>query len=336
MPPSPLRPIPGARPGSPVGVFVNPHMFPGIEDARDSPDLWNKNWEEFYQLYPFLVEPLSALAIACTRKTLDGSDPNQNEDMYNYLVEYRSTCEIRHRIGAKAAEAFAQDDLEEKWMSASAATRRRHALIAMASAASQARYLNDARSYCPDIMHTEYLGTNGQVLLDLLKAIIPNDISPVPRELHHFPERTWDALRRQHAREPTITPIERSTLVEVLLYRTKLIYLVAEGMLDSLFGRPLPQVLVHKHHAFRSEADKKSKNEKLKGEMRILYGEDRADMIFQHELAFNQERRNEEKFACDGCGKEQGEGEKFLRCSKCWKGMQREVCYCSRDCQTKD
>ncbi|KAI0341118.1 hypothetical protein BDW22DRAFT_1430272 [Trametopsis cervina] len=333
LPPPPVPSVP------PSVILINPHMFPGIEDARDSPSIWNTHWEGFYRSYPYLIEPRNALDLACAHKKLDGTAHSSNPsggDRYGYVREYESTCEIRHRVGAKAAEAFAQDDLEERWVAAPASTRRRHALVAMAGIAAQAKYLNIARCYCADILHTEFLGNNGKVLLTMLKLIIPNDISVVPTELYDFAERRWDALRAQFARDANAPNFEKSVLSEVLLHRTKLIYLVAEAMLDSFYGRPLQQVTIRKQHDFRTKTEKKTHKDMLQRQMRTVYGMQQGDRLYKHELAATREQRSEAKITCETCGKAKEEGDKMSRCAKCWRTIQREVFYCSKECQTND
>lgn len=258
------------------------------------------------------------------------------------------TCEIQHRIGWKFSIALGEEDFENTWMATDVSTRKEHALRALANACSLANNLNTSRVNCADVLRVNHLGQDGRVLLDLLKAITPDDLSTPPKEPHYIPARPWDALKAQQERSSRTTELEKYALQDLLLLRTKLICeyltsilcfalahksgvdLVAEGMIDSFFGRKLPSVTVQKQHDPRTKVERTEDMKRLTSQMKALYGRQEGLARVREDTEAFQDRKALRGRECTHCRKHEKEDEKFQRCKKCWDNLQREVMYCCR------
>ncbi|KAK7462259.1 hypothetical protein VKT23_007860 [Stygiomarasmius scandens] len=323
-----------------VPFVITSDTFPKVQDALSKPEKWNSGWETFYRTKSPFIDPFNSFQIALAEnqkhsatKGHPGTISSQN--MYDYTLLHSSTCEIQHRIGVKTIDALSGADFERRWVEGTdAVTRKKHALRALSNAGSLARNLNLARLYSLDILRVEYLGGDGQVLIDLLKAITPDDISVVPKEPYYFPEKTWDGLLAE--KEGGSNEFEKYTVKEVLILRTKLIYLVVEGMMDSFLDKPLPTVLVQKVRNQRSPSERRGDNGQFWKEMKMMWGEQEGKGKGREELNAWKDRKSRRGIQCHNCQKEEKEGEKFSHCSKCWQDVQRDVRYCSKECQRQD
>ncbi|KAI0094203.1 hypothetical protein BDY19DRAFT_911724 [Irpex rosettiformis] len=192
-----------------------------------------------------------------------------------------------------------------------------------------------ARAYSSDVLRLDYLSRDGEVVLRLLREVVPQDISVTPKEPHWIRCQEWDVESQRVERDAEMTEEEKGDLLEVLVLRTKLIYLVLEGIIDSFFGRPLPQVTVSKERDRRPKEAKVDELRKTKEEYRLLYG-GAGQAKLREELAALEERKSRREVTCGNCERVQEEGERFMRCKKCWDSLQRNVTYCGKDCQTAD
>ena len=72
-----------------------------------------------------------------------------------------------------------QHDFEGKWMAASVDERKKHALVGLSNGCGIAQNLNTSRMYCSKELRLEHLSTNGRVVIDLLTAIAPENLTVV-------------------------------------------------------------------------------------------------------------------------------------------------------------
>ena len=107
--------------------------------------------------------------------------------------------------------------------------------------------------------------------------------------------------------------------------------LVLEGIVDSFYGRPLPKVTVFKTRDRRPREVRKEELRKLGEEYKYLYGED-GQARLREDLAALDERKSHRQTVCSNsnCRRTQDEGEKFMRCGKCWTLTQRTIMYCGK------
>ncbi|KAK0444953.1 uncharacterized protein EV420DRAFT_1648677 [Desarmillaria tabescens] len=234
---------------------------------------------------------------------------------FEYSRLLQNTLGLRFDIGVEAVDLLLYHDLESKWLAATRATRRQHALVGLSEAGAIARNLNEARRFTGDILTLENLSKEGHTLIDLLKAIIPDDISVLPKTPCHFPNAAWDSLREE--RQKNGTEFEKLWLAEAHMLRSKLIYHVVQL-----------RNLGHSPHAQMDSVEKELKKK--------LYGGKAAKEMWKDDKAAWKDRTSRRANSCTNCLKKEEEGQKFPHCSKCWTALKRDVPYCSRECQTAD
>ncbi|KAI0094210.1 hypothetical protein BDY19DRAFT_9604 [Irpex rosettiformis] len=329
------------HPREKTAILVTPDTYPKVELALSNPSQWNDAWENLYASSPVLVHPNHILSMTRTmrlnHKAHEGSLDN-HQDKYRDTVNYKSTCEIQLRLGVKIVNTFTIDDFELCWGALmSVSQRREHVLKALVNAGAQAKNLNLARAYCADILRVDYLSTDGEVVLDLLRELVPQDISVTPAEPYWVcRSKEWEEVREKFVGGVQVVEEEdRGDLIEVLVLRTKLIYFVLEGIVDSFLGHSLPRVTVHKERDRRAKEVKLDDHRRLADEYKKLYGEAGQEKL-RKDLAAMEERKSRREVHCTNCQRTQREGERFMRCKKCWDGIQRNVMYCGKTCQVTD
>ncbi|THV02727.1 hypothetical protein K435DRAFT_836239 [Dendrothele bispora CBS 962.96] len=320
-------------------IAIPPDAFPKVQDASTKPEQWNTEWENLFLSKSFLVDPqinfrLTVIQQQARSVKVGVEGPISADDMYSFVILHESTCEIQHRIGIKTINAFSKKDFEKRWLDVGVDVRRKHALRALANGCSLARNLNQARAYSFDILRVDHLSQNGKVLIDLLKAITPDDISVVLKDPYYFPEKTWDALKAEQERGNN--ELEKYALREILILRTKLIYLVVEGMMDSFLDEALPTVVVQKNRDQRSASEKQEAVRANVNMMKLVYGEREGKARARAEFEAYKDRKSRRGILCTNCEVPESDGQKFQRCKKCWDLVGRDIPYCSKDCQVKD
>jgi hypothetical protein len=99
---------------------------------------------------------------------------------------------------------------------------KKHVLLALSRTCSAANNLHEARKYCATELNLAYLTENGRNFIDLLKVIIPEDLSAPPSSLSYFSHPDWDTLRDLHEKSNP-SDLEELVYHRMLLLRTKLI-----------------------------------------------------------------------------------------------------------------
>ncbi|KAJ6573485.1 hypothetical protein DFH09DRAFT_1151945 [Mycena vulgaris] len=306
---------------------------PMMQDALRQPEKWNSDWEKITltveRVSPSDLVHSAAMQLAMAPDSLDSS-----------LLEYQgllgALCSVQVWLTQEALLYFARNDLEAKWMGASAELRGKHILIGLSNACSIAKNLHDARVYCGRELRLSRLRGEGRVLLDLLKAVMTEDILKVPEKPKYVPHPGWDAISDAQSRSAP-SDVEKLTLGNILVLRNKLICHIIHFTIRSFLGLELPKITVKKHRkkniaeTFPSQAVSKDIMEKL-------LGHDGARAAAKDNKDAWKDRKSKRKECCSytGCGKANDGDANFPRCKKCWDGMQREVVYCSVDCQRAD
>ena len=199
----------------PPNTIVFSAELPKTHNALSQPEEWNGQWEMLCQ-NPALNASMCLLAKI---QATTGDD----EEYASFSSLFATTCEVQSRIGRCATVCFAHRDFEARWTQTTVETRRKHALIALSEACSMARNLNDARLYCGDVLTLNHLCEDPRVLIDLVKSIIPEDITVTPKMPAYMLNDEWKTLREQGEKNTRRTAHERLCLEEILILRTKLI-----------------------------------------------------------------------------------------------------------------
>ncbi|KAK0232916.1 hypothetical protein IW262DRAFT_1290107 [Armillaria fumosa] len=299
--------------------------LPRTQHALSKPEEWNISWEHLCN--SGLLSPPICLDIALK---MEPRDTGAMAFEYSRLLQ--NTLGLRFDIGREGVDALLYENLESKWLAATPAIRRQHALVGLSEAGAIARNLNEARRFTGDILTLDNLSKEGRVLVGLLKAIIPDDISVLPKTPCHFPNPTWDSLRE--ARQNSGTEYEKLWLAEAQMLRSKLIYHVVQCTYLSFLGKPRPKITVVKNlgHTPLARPQMHPLDKELK---KKIYGGKAAKEMWKDDKVAFKDRVSRRINSCTNCLKKE-EGEKFPHCSKCWTTLKRDVPYCSRECQTAD
>ncbi|KIY73880.1 hypothetical protein CYLTODRAFT_485025 [Cylindrobasidium torrendii FP15055 ss-10] len=292
-------------------VSLSGGQMPQREKAISQPEAWDQEWEKLFEagVLSNLETNFQGL-VGITKKI----GPEQTHESYKIFL--LSTCAIQQRIAALGVRDGVQ--IEMRWRMATPATRRKHALIGLASACSLTHNLHNARAYCAAELRLQHLHQTPLVLLDLFKAI-----NPGPKYLQHPPDKPyfvpntdWDAFALKH--ENDSSKAENITFSAMLILRTKLIYLVVEAIFLSLLGRELPKV---------------SGSQDPMAQIReIVMGEVAKPTFVEDEEAYNARIAKRVVLFCQQCGKVQPPNVKFNYCPPCRK-VGRDHLYCSKKCQ---
>lgn len=301
-------------------------QMPKMEKAMSQPEAWDQEWEKLFEIGVLSNLDTNFEGLVDMTKRIG------TEQTYeSYRIFLLSTCAIQQRIGALGLRDGVQ--IEMRWRMASPATRRKHVLIGLASMCSLARNLHDARAYCATELRLNYLHQTPTVLLDLFKAINPGPkyIQRPPDKPYFIPNKDWDAFALKHEKDSS--EAEKITFSEMLMLRTKLIYLVVEAVFLSLLGRELPDIQIQKVRG--SQKDKPSWQNPMAKLREVVMGEEAAKPTFvEDEEAYNARIAKHVVF-CQHCGEIRPPNGKYNQCSPCSK-VGRDHPYCSPKCQKRD
>lgn len=190
--------------------------YPGTQDALSKPEEWNSSWERLYTAG--LLSPQINLEVALKNERFKFTT---GELAFQYSALLQMTLQLLSGLGKDGVSSLLNDNLESKWLAATPAVRRKYALIGLSEACSIARNLNEARRFTGDVLTLDNLSKDGRSFIDLLKSIIPDDISVHPKTLYYIPNPAWDSFLE--ARQNSGTEFEKLWLAEAQLLRTKLI-----------------------------------------------------------------------------------------------------------------
>ncbi|KAJ7596365.1 hypothetical protein C8J56DRAFT_286907 [Mycena floridula] len=305
--------------------------LPKTQDCLVKPEIWNTQWEELYARRVFPPEFIYQHELREVSRQPAGRDPH-----YEYSELLKNTCGVRYDLGYRFV-VFDDENFEKRWTGASVEVRRKHALIALSEACAIARYLNDARASCAGELTLANLSENGQVVVNMIKAMMPDDLSQVPDTPYFFPNKAWDAFEaKQKKSQPN--EVQRISLARILALRTKLIYHVLFYIFMSFLGKELPKVHVRKHRTPKDVPKHAEPDQLQKKLQEAMLGRDGAKQQRKEDKIAWKDRMQQRRIGCSlpGCNNYEPEGQKFMRCGKCWKEVQRDVTYCSKECQVKD
>ncbi|KAF8911929.1 hypothetical protein CPB85DRAFT_639535 [Mucidula mucida] len=202
----------------------------------------------------------------------------------------------------------------------------------MSTVCSKASNLNDARGSCGDYVRLEKLSGEPATFLDLFKSLILDDLTKVPGTPRYIPPAEWDKYSAKI--EKSGTEMEKISMKYLIILRTKLIYMVLEFSFLSFLGEPLPDLTVAKHRG-GPEPDNTTgiPLEVLKKMRELNLGKQQSKKVIKEDKIAQKARASKREVICTGCPKRQGPGESFQQCQRCKERMDRDIPYCSRECQ---
>ncbi|KAJ7455747.1 hypothetical protein FB451DRAFT_1564787 [Mycena latifolia] len=288
---------------------------PEIEDVLRDTAKWNADWERVNQagFTPMAWYHRALHDEKYTSKAL------LDARYAGYPVLVRQTLDLQ--IGLiQDVYGFRHLEFDEKWLRADPVVREKHVFVGFTTSCSAAHNLHFARRLCPTELSVPRLIQHGKYLIDLLKAIIPEDLTARPTQVKHFAHPDWDALLEYHEKSKP-SDVDKLCYQEMLILRTKLICHVLHSTFRSFLGFGVNVIKLSKAHSL----DKKLKSPE---NYKTLVP---PGAKFTRTGCHSKTCRNGMYRAVD-LPKEQ----QFLRCGQCWNTLQREVKYCSRECQKED
>ncbi|KAJ7035902.1 hypothetical protein C8F04DRAFT_1233408 [Mycena alexandri] len=309
-------------------------MIPQMQDALKQPERWNSEWENTIRNMERRFTPsalVNSLALTFAAQPL-----RRDASLREHQAILSNLCRTQAILTATAGTYFAGANLEERWMKASPDLRGKHILIGLSSACSIARNLHDARVYCGRELTLSHLRSDGRAVLELLKAVLLPEVA-MPEEPKLLPHPAWDAFAAAQARGSP-NDSEKYALASILTLRTKLICHVIHATLNSFVGVELPTVAVAKYNKKNNPGEPFLGRELGKSVVEGMLGVAGAKAQAKENKAAWMERQRGRTEYCSygGCSKANDGSAKFSRCKTCWDNMQREILYCSTECQKAD
>ncbi|KAJ6533365.1 hypothetical protein B0H10DRAFT_2204737 [Mycena sp. CBHHK59/15] len=303
----------GVDPGHTVMGFV---VVPSIEDVLRDSTKWNADWER-------AMSPANGFTPVSWYQRELRDQANQNKVLldarYAGYPTLASQCLALQISLIQDVFTFRNKGFEEKWIRADPSVREKHVLIGLTSSCSAAHNLHDSRRLCATELNFSHLTQDGHHFLDLLRSVIPEDISAPPTNIKHFSNPDWDALRAHHEKSNT-RDVEKLCYQTMLLLRTKLICHVLQNTFRSFLGLDVPVIKLTKVHAENKRFEAHQTRRLVPPG--AVFGRSGCHL----QTCPNGMHRN------DDIPKEK----QFLRCKECWTKLHREVKYCSRECQKLD
>ncbi|KAJ7618022.1 hypothetical protein FB45DRAFT_933138 [Roridomyces roridus] len=307
-----------------VAISYMPLPLPG--EAISNPEKWNKDWETVLQGRGMTPQFCFECMISENRATLD-------QTLAEYSTNLSGTCHVQHTLTLEA-KRYLDNDLEARWLAATPEVRRKHLLAALAGVCSKSSNLNRTRSLCVRELRLESLASDGRIFIDLLRYAMLDDASVIPRAPKYIVDPDWDDFAAKQGPKNS-TDLEKVSLAEILMLRTKLICYVLDHTIRLFFDlEPYPITI--------------NKSKKVKDPLRPMYdafhetifGSEAAKARNKLHVKSTKERLSLcvarcSSLGCDNVQPDDGSAS-FRSCERCYTQIQRQVFYCSRECQRAD
>ncbi|PPR02568.1 hypothetical protein CVT26_011956 [Gymnopilus dilepis] len=312
--------------------------MPPFYKAKESPEEWDAEYEDLFKQIATFDFPRHYF----DREVFQDRTIKQHlhqDKLLRYSSLVQSTCQLQDGLSRMIAcvtllckdTLRTNDNFAARWMMASAAVRKKHALIGIAAACSVAHDLNEARILCSEELRVSRLSDDGRVLLNLFSSISRQDTSCNPTEPKYFPSTIWDRTRSSHANSSD--EVEKLVLNYIIILRTKLISIALDNIVRSFFGLELSEIKLIKHASPQTGSPSSDAfQQALRNVVQTVHGKEEYK-TFKAETKAAKKDLNSRRFSrCTECGKEAESRSAFQKCIACAK-ISREVLYCSRDCQ---
>ncbi|KAJ7633238.1 hypothetical protein FB45DRAFT_914677 [Roridomyces roridus] len=267
-------------------------------------------------------------------------DPKKRDAVIGYIRSMRKTlCDLQAQITHYAAPFFAGNNLQRRWMSATPAKRGEIILAGLVKACTATASMHMARWYCEKELRVESHRQNGCLFLDLLEEMmVQNPTAGSPNMPTYISNPVWDAIVAQQASNATIPA--KTALKSHLADRNMLIGFVVHFALCSILDIALPEL-----YSTKSKPDKPTSQDTrlLEKILPVAYNEDTvkamekiARQVAKGVYAHQREEYARGKQECETCTKPNDTTTKYPHCKRCWDTMEREVLYCSSECEKVD
>ncbi|KAJ7613130.1 hypothetical protein FB45DRAFT_273076 [Roridomyces roridus] len=318
---------------------------PCIQLASSDPRAWDEQWRKYFAVLHASASPTSPSVEELELLTLlilakKDAAKQCDSEVRNTRALRKTLCEIQMELTRVAAPFSVEQELQQRWMSATPEKRGDLILAALVYTCSTNETLHQARRYCEKEMDVVSHRRDGQLLLDLVEEMmIQNPTATAPETPIYISHPVWDAMAAKHQGAGNRNEV---ILTSILAERNMLIAFVLWHTLRSFLDLPLPQI----HHSTGTRKPKLRSNVSCPEEelLRVLHGDEAAKGIIKagRQTARTDHIQRKEAYAkgkqvCHSCKTPNDTtATKYPRCKRCWDTIQREVFYCSSECQKID
>ncbi|KAJ7622298.1 hypothetical protein FB45DRAFT_1031968 [Roridomyces roridus] len=270
-----------------------------IELAVTNPLEWDAKWQD-------IISSLYA----------ERPDGQSAADSVEALFIGQYAREYAHDRGGTKAYTCTTSSFEEKWMAATPAQRGCHRLAGLIHTCSSSILYHQGRILCARELN--------EILVD--KPATTSD-----DRIIYISHPVWDAFAAHH-KSPSTSVNEQLAVGMTLVVRNKLIAYVLNFVLHSFLNLPLPQLMTS------------SRGEEIRPKPPPQVGQSINQLLAKagSKGYSGANLRTKELYMmwkpkCTTCQKYNFDsGRRYSRCKRCWDGMQKEVFYCSVECQKVD
>ncbi|KAJ7124011.1 hypothetical protein C8R43DRAFT_1111829 [Mycena crocata] len=280
--------------------------LPRLEDF-ETPEAWNADCEEMMST---LSSPI--LPTVCFEMELGLVQGRSiSIELLRNQVDREELCDLQRVITRECLIHFGRRKLEAKWMAASPDVRQQHLLIALAKACSLRWYLNDPRSYCP------------HELSDW------NTSTPI-----YISNPVWDKFAAEK-NASNLTNVEKYVFEKNHGH-------VLQITMHSFLGIEPPSNVVSRSDKAAMAAGWAKAEELLRPALEEALGHEGAKMFLKvgkktiPRLSSSPRREHHCSYPCCQRVESSDNSIRFDQCKACSEKAQREVRYCSVECQRKD
>ncbi|KAJ7620222.1 hypothetical protein FB45DRAFT_1094264 [Roridomyces roridus] len=283
--------------------------MPTAEQAATDAHKWDRAWDSLFRV---VTAPFCFFDMVHRNKS-HGLEPTLTS--YPYLLSNTSSAQYQLTVDAQACF---NAGFKTRWRAASLGERYPHVLGALAVVCSQSQNLNLGRAYCGNELRVESLCQDADFLLNLLRSAMLDDTSSVglgqPR---YISSQSWDELKAG-GEETKAQHLVEVTRAGLLLMRINVICYVLDFLLRSFCDMKTPILTASMVEDILDRGSDESPVTVESVEERTV--EPRASCSYLKCL----------KLALAGSRSP------FQRCGPCFSQIQRQVFYCSRECQVAD
>ncbi|TRM66628.1 hypothetical protein BD626DRAFT_483287 [Schizophyllum amplum] len=323
-----------------AGVSTYVVAFPKTQDAVTNPELWNEQWEKFYRMrnYPSPIQFVRGYGGI--------RNPNARLDFFFFSDLLDSTRQLHGHVMLFLRDQDFVDHFAAQWIEKDPQERKRHALTALANICGSTDNLNNARGYCPEILSMDNLALkdDGRGFLRLMDIVQDTDISKhaTHEVLTYSPQ--WDTFLANW-KTSKHTEFDQLCCAEVVGLRFKLLCWVTMYTMWSSMGMPFPKInVVKERYPKGNEAAGQQLRDieriercTIEQELKPTLGKKAAEARARDYEREHRKMLSERRVACGRCARlEPDGGPRHKRCERCWTKQERDISYCSRECQLAD
>ncbi|KAJ7633214.1 hypothetical protein FB45DRAFT_1058166 [Roridomyces roridus] len=323
-------------------------MPPPIQLASSDPFAWEAKWAQVFvssRSNGLKFEPsLEACTFRNRAKSSGMQDPRYRDELIRCTRTTRKNlCFIQTMMNLHSLPDFRNTrslGWRQKWMSATPAKRGEAILKGLVATCSAMPVLHDARWLCEKEMTVESHRQNGRLFIDLWEEMSVQHTSP--ETPNYISNLVWDEIIAEQ-QSSSATICEKVLLANCLADRNGLIAFVLYHAFCWFLDLQLPEFQQKKLSFKPKKAKIMQLTQSSQVEMDAKYGKETTQGVDRalREVGIGMQTQAKDvydngKQYCQTCLKPNDTKKKYPRCKRCWDVIDREILYCSPECQKVD